>query len=458
MIEEVKISIIMPIYNKSSYLHETLDSLLNQIFQCYEIVCINDGSTDSSLQILEAYSAKDKRIRVFNNEKNIGAALSRNRGIEYAKAPYILFLDADDIFDPMLLEEAFSAAESYDTDIVVWENDTFTDSDLIFKESGSKGEQYYSDIFCNKIFNMNDLAAENVTLWSISVWDKLYRKQFILDNYIHFQDIKSANDGKFALISILLANRIIHVKTYRALLHYRVKIADQISTNRNPMNMYFAYKEVRRELLQHGLWEKYYSKCAIYFCISMLWELRNDNGKKGEETYIFLQKDGMRELDFTEWFEHNEDIKPCYKELYHKIMKEKYQTKWFLKYSYFEIFLNSKENLLVKFCQMRMEQNNRYALWGMGQKSKMLLLKLKELGVKIDYLIDQDVAKQETKFYEQKIDAFEDVFQEIDVVIVMSRIHIDEICDRVKNKSKKIMVFSLFAYLEGRKELEDCFI
>ena len=95
MFDLVKISVIIPVYNTQEYLRECIDSVLNQNFQDIEIICINDGSTDNSQDILDEYHKKDIRFKVFT-QKNQGLAKSRNVGLNHAKGEYVIFLDSDD--------------------------------------------------------------------------------------------------------------------------------------------------------------------------------------------------------------------------------------------------------------------------------------------------------------------------------------------------------------------------
>ena len=117
MVQIVKISVIIPVYNNEKYLKECLDSVCNQTWTDIEIICINDGSTDDSLNILNEY-LKDERIVVID-QTNQGAAIARNKGLEIAKGEYIGFLDADDIYiDPESLEKMFSTAKKHDADMI----------------------------------------------------------------------------------------------------------------------------------------------------------------------------------------------------------------------------------------------------------------------------------------------------------------------------------------------------
>lgn len=100
----VEISVIIPCYNVAEYVGECLDSVINQTFTDLEILCINDGSTDDTLTILESYAEKDSRIKIFSQE-NKGLSASRNFGMDVAKGEYIAFIDADDYFDLTTFEQ-----------------------------------------------------------------------------------------------------------------------------------------------------------------------------------------------------------------------------------------------------------------------------------------------------------------------------------------------------------------
>ena len=97
------VSVIVPVFNGEQYLKECLDSVIRQSFSHWEMICINDGSTDGSLRILEDFARMDDRIRVFSQE-NQGLSVTRNNAMQYAQGDYILFLDCDDRLTPDALE------------------------------------------------------------------------------------------------------------------------------------------------------------------------------------------------------------------------------------------------------------------------------------------------------------------------------------------------------------------
>ncbi len=115
------VSITLAAYNVESYLAEAMDCICGQTYRTTEILCIDDGSTDGTLAILNEYAAKDKRIRVIAKEKNEGLAVARNLSLKEAKGEYILFVDGDDLIDAVLIENAVSIIIKEQGDSVIWD-------------------------------------------------------------------------------------------------------------------------------------------------------------------------------------------------------------------------------------------------------------------------------------------------------------------------------------------------
>lgn len=122
--KEYGISVIMPCYNTEQYVEETLKSVLNQSFKDYEIICLNDGSTDGTLEILKRYQQSYPNIRVISSE-NHGVAYQRNTGVQCAQGKYIYYMDSDDLLKENCLETLYQYAEADNLDIVYFEADSF---------------------------------------------------------------------------------------------------------------------------------------------------------------------------------------------------------------------------------------------------------------------------------------------------------------------------------------------
>ena len=117
--DEDLISIIVPVYNVEKYLEQCLESLLNQTYKNIEIIVVNDGSTDQSLDILNKYSFKDNRIKLYS-QKNQGISAARNTALEHINGKYIMFVDSDDWIEINTCETALHELKKNDSDIVMW--------------------------------------------------------------------------------------------------------------------------------------------------------------------------------------------------------------------------------------------------------------------------------------------------------------------------------------------------
>lgn len=179
----VEVSIIVPVYNVAEYLSECLDSLINQTFEDIEIICINDGSTDNSLEILEKYANDDSRISITSQE-NGGLSAARNTGIKKASGKYIYYMDSDDILELDAIEKLYSLAEEKSLDFIIFKLINF------YHETGEKFEsQYYNmeflkDIVGDRVFSYDDIK-DVMTKIAVNVQSKFYRHDLIRDMKFH---------------------------------------------------------------------------------------------------------------------------------------------------------------------------------------------------------------------------------------------------------------------------------
>lgn len=182
-----KISIVVPIYNVEEYLTKCIDSLINQTLYDIEIICINDGSTDNALQILEEYKKKDSRIIVINQE-NYGQSIARNRGIECAKGEYLGFVDPDDWVDLDYFEKLYNAATRTGSDIAVGG---------IIRVTGFKKKKFLK--FENETITENtDLKFKLCDVPEKSyVWNKIYKTEKLRNARLKFEEGRIFEDCIF---------------------------------------------------------------------------------------------------------------------------------------------------------------------------------------------------------------------------------------------------------------------
>lgn len=181
-----RISLIIPVYNVEHYLKECLNSVLDQTYKNLEIICINDGSTDSSLKILENYAKYDRRV-VILNQNNQGQGAARNRGIEISTGEYIFFLDADDYIMPDTIEYLHNKILETKSDIAVVKAKAFADDDSEETLKRTAKMEEWLDKFVMYNYQMTvQNYRNNIDNLNCTIWGKLYKKSFIEDNNLRF--------------------------------------------------------------------------------------------------------------------------------------------------------------------------------------------------------------------------------------------------------------------------------
>lgn len=261
----VKVSVIIPVYNVEKYLEECLESVVNQTLSDIEIICIDDGSADKSFEILQQYAEKDSRIKIFKQE-NQGAAAARNNGLDKAIGDYLYFLDSDDYIKSDCLEKMYNKITLENSDICVCQSETLLDSEQKIKVGGVSKIKKVSDR--NK-FNVYDIPNVIFEFCNIPAFTKLYKADFIKNNKIKFQEIKTCNDVFFNFFSLTLANSITTVP--EALVIYRSEQKNNLSANRGKhINCVLeAFSLLKTELEKQNLFslveESFYKRAVSCF-------------------------------------------------------------------------------------------------------------------------------------------------------------------------------------------------
>lgn len=200
----VKVSIIIPVYNPGELLNKSLDSASNQTLKDIEIICIDDGSNDGSLDILNQYAKDDARFNVFT-QSNSGAGMARNKGLEYANGEYIVFLDADDFIELDMCECLYNHAKSLDSDLILFNNRWYfednTTRDFIHFDSFNQDYKKF-------IFDYHVIHNKVFSGFFGVIWTKFYKKSFLKEKNIVFPSHKLYNDIEFHIKTILLAEKI----------------------------------------------------------------------------------------------------------------------------------------------------------------------------------------------------------------------------------------------------------
>ena len=224
------ISVIIPLYNAEKYIEKCLGSILEQTFQDFEVIVVDDLSTDNSVSVVEKIAPRFKgRLRLVKRNRNSGAAaIPRNNGIRLARGKYIAFIDNDDMFTKNAFEDMYKAAEKTQADIVHAEKWLIPkDGSVEINDNTPLGITTYEKVnFVDKITAENsDISArvkmfcEEKFFWHI--WTNLYRRDFLVENYIEFPNMIIADDVMFMFFCVCLSKKFVRVPYVCNIYRYR---------------------------------------------------------------------------------------------------------------------------------------------------------------------------------------------------------------------------------------------
>ena len=219
----IKVSVIMPVYNAADFLNDTLRDVTGQTLREIEIICVDDGSKDNSIDIIKEWQKKDDRIQLIS-QQNQYAGVARNHGFAASKGKYVVFWDSDDIFYEHALEKLYCQLEATGADLCVcgaqrydMEREKYITSDAYLRKSLMPDKEVFNKKDTPYLFNF---ATNNP-------WNKMYRAEFIRKNDLQFQAIKQANDTYFTMMALFLAETITYVD--EVLIGYRVNNAGSLT-------------------------------------------------------------------------------------------------------------------------------------------------------------------------------------------------------------------------------------
>ena len=248
-----RISVVIPVYNAERTLSPCLDSILKQTFNDFEVICVDDGSTDESPNLLNDYSSEDGRIRVIK-QSNQFAGTARNTGMSAAIGDYVIFLDSDDFFEPNLLEDTYSRAEETNAQIVMFGARHYDESTTLFYET-----PWYLKTNCiadKPVFNRHDVPDDILTITLPVPWTKLYRTDFVKREGLRYLPLRNTEDSYFTLVSVAIADRIAWIN--KPLVNYRVgnSASSQNNLSDAPCCFIEAYRAIYDELNRRGLYQE----------------------------------------------------------------------------------------------------------------------------------------------------------------------------------------------------------
>lgn len=300
------VSIIMPVYNTEKYLDECITSILNQTMSDFELICVDDGSTDSSFTILNKYAEQDERIIVLQ-QKNLGGGVARNKGLEIARGKYLFFPDSDDFMEYNLLEESVNKAEYTIADIIIYKAKSYDDTNHVTRfMSWAWG---HVDKINKEIFSYKDISENIFNSFQNWAWNKLFRHSFIKTNGITFQEIMRTNDLLFTCSALVKAERIVLLD--KILYYYRIGMVNncQATNSLFPYCFYEAFISLRSYLIEQKLYhyvEQSYIQHALGGCFYNLCSIKVISVRRS--LYNFLKNEGFSNLGIVDFIEKNKKL------------------------------------------------------------------------------------------------------------------------------------------------------
>lgn len=303
--DNIKVSVVIPVYNAEKYLPECLESILSQTYKNMEIICVDDGSTDNSAEIIKSYQKKDKRINLIQ-QTNQYAGAARNHGFDMAEGDYVMFLDADDYFERSLIEKMVIAIYEKNVDIVICQSLGLDEkSGRKHRLAGALNLEILPEM---DVFSRKDIPEHIFQLTTGWAWDKMYRAEFIREKGLRFQEIRAAEDELFVDLSLSEADAITAVR--EVLVTHRTNVAFSLEDKKDQF-WYCGYEMLvaeKEELQRRGLFQalekSFMNRAAGY----ITWYACSITTPPFfSEFYLFYQKKAIKELGLSDYSEEYYD-------------------------------------------------------------------------------------------------------------------------------------------------------
>jgi glycosyltransferase involved in cell wall biosynthesis len=278
--KQVSISIIVPIWNTEKYLERCLTSLTNQTKNDIEIICVNDGSPDNSLEIINGFAKKDSRIKIINQE-NRGVAVARNVGLKNATGKYIMWCDSDDEFTLDMCDKMFTAIEKYNVDMVACAMQVVTDN--VDSKLGAGVEEYLRLKFSGK----QEVTWNHIVHTDVSLPSKIMKKSLIDKYKMHFPAGLHFEDAHFLDQYFTVSKNVYYLN--EKLYNYHRNNDSIMSRSFKKSNVSLDYIKIIPEtytyLKKNNLFEKYndffWHRFIQYYAFSY------DNAPANKKLYVY---------------------------------------------------------------------------------------------------------------------------------------------------------------------------
>lgn len=415
------VSIVVPVYNGERFLHENVNSILNQSYKNLEIIYVCDGCTDMTMDILKEYSIIDSRIRVCIEKTNHGAAFSRNIGLGMARGEWIIFLDSDDLFETDMIELMLARAVERKAEVCCCYLECFDNEIAQDGQISNEAIRFYGKSYpCIKV---PDEKKYILQLVSNSSCTKLVHRNVYKNKVVYFPEIPNCEDVYYSSVVAMESDKIVYVDD-KILLHYRSNVGrNTVTTNQLNMRNYIweacdnVYQYIKQKTDNREFKQSFYNRVCQFvydYCgyanrISFMETLR----------VKYFKKWGMDDRNLVSQLSY------LNREIYYKICVSDFEFDKAL------IYLLAQVNFVKD-----MAKGSGCSIWGCGEKGKKLLDAIGMDYKGIYHLYDSDSNKWGTKILDLLIEGF-DMDQTGDVIVTSTRYY-DDIKRQIGNRASNV--------------------
>lgn len=260
-----QISVVVPVYNVEKYLRECLDSLANQTFEDFEVICVNDGSDDSSPDILEEYASEDERFKIVSQE-NKGLSGARNTGMNYIKGRYLLFLDSDDWLELNALELLYNHANALNSEMVIFPYRYFNQETKQYEENDFTKLNMFDSSVDNKNFNYKNIPETVFRIPHESI--KLYDVKTLKKLAVKFPEGLNYEDAYFFYKIFFKLNKVSIIRT--PIYNYRIR-NDSICTTgtEKSFDIFKILTSIKNFLKEDEIYESFKDEFILFTVINL---------------------------------------------------------------------------------------------------------------------------------------------------------------------------------------------
>lgn len=308
------LSVIIPVFNTERYISECIKSVISQNLEKTEIICVDDGSSDGSVERLFEYAKQDSRISVIT-QKNSGVASARNHALSFACGKYLFFLDSDDFIMPGGLEALYNKAETENADIVISKQKIFSDKNR--EEYVIRGfEQQLLPHGGSTSFTAKDISDMLFQTFSSELHGKLFKRRLIKQNHITFPSSSIGEDFYFFYLALMLANKIavLDKVTYN---YRRLRDGSLTMASNNTLDFFESLTALLSRMNENNISEIYQSSYEDYVIKQAYLNASRSTSSTRKQIFIRLNKDypNLFQKENVSGYTPLKELKQLYEEL-----------------------------------------------------------------------------------------------------------------------------------------------